>query len=289
MTKPLALLACLALTVAAATDEVLTNDDVVALLDAGLPPGVVVAKIATSRTDFDTSVDQLVTLGKAGVDAEVLEAMVSAGASSAPAIVRVGVAPSAAVKTNFDGTPCEVPGIFVADGGVLRDMDLTPATQIRSGFGLLSGFTFGLVPVQTKAAVHGARASTRTARAKPEFWFCFEEAAAGLSYQALGAVNPAEFLLVAFDVNERRQERTFPIGWFHAWSVSQSGAPRRQLRTFTYVKVKPGIYRVTPEAALAPGEYAFYSPSEARFGPAGALAIGGVPGSKLFAFGVDES
>ena len=40
-------------------EEVLTNADVVALTEAGLPGAVIVAKIAATRTDFDTSVDQL--------------------------------------------------------------------------------------------------------------------------------------------------------------------------------------------------------------------------------------
>ena len=63
-------------------EEVLTNADVVALSEAGLPASVIAAKIKASNTDFDTSVEQLVALSKAGVDGAVIEAMVNAKASS---------------------------------------------------------------------------------------------------------------------------------------------------------------------------------------------------------------
>ena len=63
-------------------DEVLTNVDIVALSEAGLPASAIVAKIKASKTDFDTSVAQLVAPSKAGVDGAVIEAMVNAKTSS---------------------------------------------------------------------------------------------------------------------------------------------------------------------------------------------------------------
>ncbi len=81
--KKLALAAgCLLLALAPAacgTPAALTNKDVLVLIEAGLPAPAIVAKIETSRTDFDTSADQLVKLSKAGANASVLEAMIRAG------------------------------------------------------------------------------------------------------------------------------------------------------------------------------------------------------------------
>ena len=68
-------------------EEVLTNAEVVALTEAGLPAALIVAKIAATRTDFDTSVEQLVSLSAAGVDAGVIEAMVAATSPSSVASV----------------------------------------------------------------------------------------------------------------------------------------------------------------------------------------------------------
>ena len=56
-------------------DEVLTNADIVMLTDAGVPAEAIVNKINSARTNFDTSVEQLVALSKAGVDASVMAAM----------------------------------------------------------------------------------------------------------------------------------------------------------------------------------------------------------------------
>ena len=80
-----AVLAACVLPVAAGqnSDEVLTNADIVTLTEAGLPAAVIVAKIAATRTDFETTVEQLVALSQADVDAGVIEAMMEA-ASTAP-------------------------------------------------------------------------------------------------------------------------------------------------------------------------------------------------------------
>ena len=66
-----------ALSPAAADEEALTNEDIVRLTQAGLGPSVIVAKIASSRTAFDTSVEALVELSENEVAQEVLEAMLA--------------------------------------------------------------------------------------------------------------------------------------------------------------------------------------------------------------------
>jgi len=152
------------------------------------------------------------------------------------------------------------------------------------------------VSTKSKAAVRGTRANTRTAQERPVFWFCFEEAEAGFSYQTSGAVSPSEFLLVEFVVNARRRERVFEIGKFNVWTGSQAGAPPKQLREVSYEKVKPGVYRSHVQGALDPGEYGFYYAGQASlsgFGIGVAMAVGGVGApsagsSKIFAFGVED-
>ncbi|MCY3591269.1 MAG: formylglycine-generating enzyme family protein [Acidobacteria bacterium] len=66
-----------------AQGEVLENEDILSLTEAGLPPEVIVAKIESTATAFDTSVERLVALVQAGVHADVLAAMARASASSA--------------------------------------------------------------------------------------------------------------------------------------------------------------------------------------------------------------
>ena len=57
----------------------LTNADIVTLTEAGLPPNVILAKIAATRTAFETSVAEIVGLSAIGVDADVIEAMIFVG------------------------------------------------------------------------------------------------------------------------------------------------------------------------------------------------------------------
>ena len=252
-----------------AATEVLGNGDVIAMAKAGLPAEVIVAKINASETAFDTSVATLISLSEAGVDTAVIEAM------------------AGAARSNFVGTPCATPGIFVEEDGNLHGIDVTSASQTRTGRGILSGITYGIVSSKAKAVIRGPRAMRRVRQGHPTFWFCFEEAEAGLSYQTQGAVNPSEFLLVSFQVKKRSQERTFEIGKVSLWSGSQSGTPPKQLKDVSYEQVQPGVFRVSPVAAIEPGEYGFYYAGQGALTILGAGIVGGGSGGKVFAFGVD--
>lgn len=274
--------------------EVLTNADVVRLTESGLPASVIVAKIETSWTDFDTSVDALVALSEANVDPAVLEAMANAGASAGADAATLDVATAtpasqvANVASNFEGTPCESPGIFLSEEGSLVDLELTQTSATKTGSGVLSSLTYGIKSTKAKAMITGARSQVRTSQRQPTFYFCFEEAQAGLSYQTSGAVNPSEFPLIALDVLKKKNQRSLVTGKVNLWTGASGGSPPKQLRQVEYRKVVPGVYEVTSQE-LKPGEYAFYYGGQATavvgfFGPA---ISGGSVSGKVFAFGVD--
>ena len=60
------------------TARPLTDADIIALSKAGLPPGVILAKIHNSPDDFNTGVKALIQLKKAGVSDSVIQAMTMA-------------------------------------------------------------------------------------------------------------------------------------------------------------------------------------------------------------------
>ncbi len=66
-------------------EEILDNEDIVNLTEAGLPAAVIVAKIESTATAFDTTSEELVALVQRGVHADVLAAMAKASASTAAA------------------------------------------------------------------------------------------------------------------------------------------------------------------------------------------------------------
>ena len=59
--------------------DVVKNQDVISLVQAGLDDEIVIAKIASSKCQFDRSPEALIQLRQSGVSAAVVEAMVGAG------------------------------------------------------------------------------------------------------------------------------------------------------------------------------------------------------------------
>ena len=125
-------------------EEVLTNEDIVALTEAGLPTSVIVAKIAATRSDFDTTVEQLVALAGAGVEVAVIEAMTKAGSVGSQR--REVPTPPVVAQPTVSGTPPGqgAPGTRApATGNAFRDvlraggegpeMVVIPAGRFRMG------------------------------------------------------------------------------------------------------------------------------------------------------------
>jgi hypothetical protein len=63
----------------AAGDAVLQNQDIIKLVKAGLDDAIILAKIAGSKCQFDTSTDALIQMKQNGASAAVLKAVVGAG------------------------------------------------------------------------------------------------------------------------------------------------------------------------------------------------------------------
>ncbi len=63
------------------SEKILTNDDVLELLDAGLSAELIVTIIETSRSEYDTDLTTILELKKAEVPDTVLQAMVKAAAA----------------------------------------------------------------------------------------------------------------------------------------------------------------------------------------------------------------
>lgn len=106
-------------------EEVLTNADVVALSESGLPASVIVTKIEGTKADFDVSVEQLVALSKAGVDGSVIEAMMNKG--KAPAAQRSPAASNATSGQSADARPAP-------QSGATTDASKVPVRQSGDTF-----------------------------------------------------------------------------------------------------------------------------------------------------------
>jgi hypothetical protein len=59
--------------------DILQNQDVIKMVKAGLDDRLILAKISSSRCQFDTSTDALIQLKQSGASAGVLKAVLAAG------------------------------------------------------------------------------------------------------------------------------------------------------------------------------------------------------------------
>jgi hypothetical protein len=87
--------------------------------------------------------------------------------------------------------------------------------------------------------------------------------------------NPNQFALVKLDVTKTTRETI--IGQYGVTGAS-SGTDEKSMVTFRSEKLRSGMYKVTPNVALEPGEFCFL----ASFG----AAAGAAAAAQIFDFGV---
>lgn len=268
--------------------QILTNADVLKMAEAKLGDAVIVAKIRSSATRFDTSTEALIELKKAGLSDSVLEAMTSANTQS-------GVMPLSGVPQSKPIIPVDPndplaehdPGIYLnnqqRETRALLQIDPSTYSQARTGGILASGLTYGIAKAKWKAVIRGTRATVRSKDVRPTFYFYFEKKSGSLSYAATwmawfaGITSPNQFTLAKFDV--KREDREIVVGEFGTFGSSM-GTRAKDTIAFTHEKLAPGIYKVTPQGDLKPGEYCFFFT-----GTNAAMGQGGT----LFDFGIDQA
>ncbi|KQN94064.1 hypothetical protein ASE95_04100 [Sphingomonas sp. Leaf231] len=283
-----ALLAC-ALP-AAASAETLTNATVITLVKAGLGDEAVLAKIKATPGQFDLSTDQIIALKQQGVSSAVIAAMLAAGGNAA----------GAASASSIDSPDWRVPhpaGIYLLKGtgdtAQMARIDPTTANQTKTGGMLGYMMTGGIASIKMKSVVPNARARIRGQQPRPEFFFYFDEANSSLSHGAntgsflagptVTTTSPNEFSLIRFDVKQNRREAR--VGSFNI-AGSKTGVMDKDRIAFSYDRVAPGVFRVRPDADLAPGEYGFlYSMSA---GSGSGMYSGGVMTARVFDFAVGD-
>jgi hypothetical protein len=256
---PLILL-CLGNEHAAAAPKPLTNDDIVTMVQAGLPQDVVIEKIKGSKTAFDTSTDALVALKKAGVSGEIIRVMVNPAAESKPA---AGVLPWG----NANGpAPCQVPPggqppwLSGASPAMwYSDSDKGERVEMNYERGTISHV--GFVVSVSLLVLHPIRASVRV----------------GSRAQFLSCINPTDAPLVHFSLDKGSDERNTSVGritpFNHSWHISDE-----DLVHIRFEKTVEGYFKITPEAQLKPGEYGFVPQGSIGFFAAG---------ERVYSFGVD--
>lgn len=261
-----------------AAAETLRNDDVVALLEAGLGEEAVIAKIETSEGEYLTDTQTLLGLRAKGVPSPVIAAMLKV----ANGTVRYD-------DSSPDPTVPHTPGFYILDesGAAPRMVKIDPiaSTQTKTGGILGYAITGGIASASVKAVLPGATAKAQTNRRRPTFYVFFDppgSAQSAVFSTGFGnaVITPNEFSLV--DLMEKKDKREARVGSLNI-AGSKTGVMDKDQIGFSYDKVGQTAYKITPDRDLAPGEYGFLF---ALVGGAGPGLSGGVAGARVFDFTV---
>jgi hypothetical protein len=252
----LILVAAVSLSLAGATSlaqEVLTNDSVIQMVKAGLPEAVVIAKIKSTSSKFDLKTDSLVGLKKAGVSDKVLEAMVAAGSGAAPSTAAAPPAPPAPALAAGALKTQDV--IYQLVGGKFVEMFATSA-NLETNMAFFQS--------KSEVVLEGKKAQYRTSDKQPVF---------------LSTYSSTDAPLVRLKQGDDHNDRNLKIGSgaFMPFGGTQKMGVRNEDKVPVTIERDPrGFYKVTPSAALPPGEYGFI------------LATGfGAGSGKIYDFGGD--
>ena len=265
--------------------EIFTNDEVISLTKAGLASSIIISKIQTSKTNFDTSADALIKLKQNGVGDDVIAAMIIAKnpppVAGAPSN-STGAAPVTPAGDPNDPLSKHNYGIYLYEerDGVRKMTQVRPTVseQNRTGGTFTNSLTYGISKIKTKAELPGRTASFQVTTISPVFYFYLDASSGGLNTSSGVPSDPKEFSLVRFSL--RGDNREVTIAKTNVFS-GKGGLSGEYIVEFKAEDLGNGVFRVTPAVDLKKGEYAFYLINS------GNSNTGAAVGSKFFDFGVN--
>lgn len=258
---------------APAAQETVTNETVVGMFKAGFSEGIVIEKIRTSSTKFDTSLPALTALKEAGVTDSVIRLMINpkaelispvAVSSGAGMLAGQGPAspigcelpPGAAMAPWMAGTS---PAMWYSNGDDGRRIEINyeRGTINTVGFAFIQVRLLQLKPVVGPLRLTGDEV----------FWSC---------------INPNDMPLVKFTVDKdddpEDQVRETSLGRGSSFSQEMS-ISEEDLVPMAFEKTPQGYFKIRPKKALSKG-------AEYGFVPQGGGGMFGL-GERVYAFGVD--
>jgi hypothetical protein len=280
------------------TPEVLTNAKIIELVRMGLGESLIVAKINQSTCQCDTSTAALGKLKTAKVSDAIIMAMINAEYGEkgiSETVINVSMRSPAkpaetrsSVETSAEAGPAALrqitePGIYLFEDGKMTAIEPSVFSGTKANF-LKGALTYGIMKTKFRAKVRQSSANMKVAGAQPVFYFVFNPeyknsgatmAGTGL-WWGMPATSPAEFLMVQMAVKQASREAI--MGEYGAFSGMSTGARDKDIREYSFEKIKTGVYKVVPKTPLTPGEYCFFY--------AGTVTGLGFAGGKVFDFSI---
>jgi hypothetical protein len=258
--------------------EQMTLDTILMLAQTGIGDEAVIAKINSTDTHLDLTVDQMLDLKKKGISGPVIAAILN---SKNSAVV--------AQKLSLDAIDPAVPhptGVYLLDdsAGKMVRIDATVTNQVKTGGILGYAFTGGLASVSVKATIQNPTAKTHAPTGQPVFYFFFDDsnpqtanaAQTWASGTSATVTSPSEFTLIRMTQKDGRRETR--VGSMNI-AGAKTGVMDKDRIPFDYSLVRPGVYKVQIGTVLPKGEYGFI------FSLTGGGAAGAVT-ARIFDFSV---
>jgi hypothetical protein len=230
--------------------EDFNNKSVVELTKAGIGEDVILAKIAGLPCSYDVSTSAIVALKADGVENVVIAAMVDRCSGAVKA--------QGAVSPTSEPTSKRKPGLYLdQDSNVTYRLEVMRPTSASGGRTTGNGSI--LFPFRIKLALPRASAQMIASETTPSFYFYFEEDDASVgsfgTSATYSAQSPSEFSLVKFKIKDGQREMN--IGKQQVFSGGSIGIDPKDAIQFDIEELGDGIFRVSPQEALVPGEYGF--------------------------------
>jgi len=235
----------------------MTNADVIGLVAAGMSDDIVAAKIqAAPATAFDTSVNGLTALKEAKVSTAIIRVMISPH----PAVVSANpyIAANSATGGNSDDPIApHSPGIYTltraADGQMhMVKLEGSKPRGAKSSGMFLHALTQGITTSKLQQVIDGASATIELSQTRPIFYAYIPDS--GGSF--VGGMSAKDLVLTKLEVKGDTRLWTQAARGLIGGS-SEVGSDEKDRQGFATEQIRPGIYKLTPAADLAAGQYAF--------------------------------
>lgn len=216
----------------AQSKEVLTNKNIIELSQAGLGKEVILSKISSSNCKFDVSTTGLVALKKAQIPDEVINAMIekseNAGAVSTTTPVKKGTATGS-------GNLNLINHLYV-----YKSSKPVPLEKAVAGLRTkMKAFGYGGTSVVYE--IEGETSTIKLAQGETS----------GFAINTGNSSTPELTLYKLKVEKKRRQAIAASAGTFTGMKTGQGVIPTN------IKKLKEGIFSITPDSNLEPGEYFF--------------------------------
>ena len=282
MKRPLALLVALFLLLASTTwsqqlGKRITNKDVIDMVSLGLSDDVIIAKIrgaaAGGTLQFDTSVDGFKELKAGKVSDEVLKVMINPAPAAAPVLV------AATPITNDPNLPPPEVGVYWKNGNAFTRIEGQAISQAKVGGKAGSMFTYGMRNEHWDAYLNDPQSKNVINEHLPVFYIYVPDGASS-----------SDFVLIQLEKKGNRRE--FQIGSFGGITGGKSGVKRDKEVAFTSEHAGIRTYKIKLDAAMKPGEYAFFMGTGQQAtmagGQTGGARSGGAAAGRVYDFRIPE-